>query len=135
MSSTYPDPENPRCILGRSEVERRGEYFKLLELDHSCCYPDLITLIKQCLNNIPDHRPATEVVLTRLCRIRTEVEGEYGACMSKLDIAKIRLLKEMKFKDKKIKELTQQEVLCIAFMLKSCIYACYRKGIRLSWRR
>ena len=39
-----------------------------------------------------------------------EVEGGYGSNLVKLDIHKVLLLKEMKMKDRRIEELTQQQV-------------------------
>ena len=73
-------------------------------------HPVLVQLIKQCLHNAPAERPVTEEVLERLQRMRLEVEGGYGSSLVKLDINKVILLKEMKMKDRRIEELTQQQV-------------------------
>ena len=63
-------------------------------------------LVKECLNNDPDLRPTTDDLLTRLKRMREEVEGEYGYPV-KLDMARVKLAKEVKLKDR---QLTQQQV-------------------------
>ncbi len=66
--------------------------------------------MKRCLHNDPQKRPSTEELLTSLHGMREEVEGEYGGGAVKLDLAKVRLAKEMKDKDRKIEELTQNQV-------------------------
>ena len=65
----------------------------------------LVQLVKQCLHNVPEERPITEEVLERLQRIKTEVEGVYGGSFVKLDISRVLLAKEMKMKDRKLKEM------------------------------
>ena len=66
-------------------------------------------LVKECLHNSPDQRPTTDDLLARLQRMREEVEGEYGGSV-KLDMVRVRLAKEVKIKDRRIEELTQQQV-------------------------
>ncbi len=66
--------------------------------------------MKQCLQNDPEKRPSTEKLLTSLHGMRMEVEGEYGGGALKLDLAKVKLAKEIKDKDKKIEELAEQQV-------------------------
>ena len=72
-------------------------------------YPDLVTLVKQCLQNIQDQRPSTDELLATLQRMKVEVEGEYGGPM-RLDMVRVRLAKEVKLKDRRIGELTQLQV-------------------------
>ena len=72
-------------------------------------YPDLVQLVKQCLQNIPDQRPSTDELLATLQRMKVEVEGEYGGPM-RLDMVRVRLAKEVKLKDRRIGELTQLQV-------------------------
>lgn len=62
---TYPDPKSHR-ILVHSEVERRGEYIKLLEAVIGTTQPDLVTLVKECLHNNNDYRPSAREVLAIL---------------------------------------------------------------------
>ncbi len=113
LPSTYLNPDNDQDIKARSEVERRGVYIELLE-SISANHPALVELVKQCLHNNPRERPSTEELLTRLQGIRVEVEGEHGSCHPiRLDMVRLRLSKEMKEKDRRIEELTQQQVWCV----------------------
>ena len=109
LPSTYPNPDNPGQVLGRTEVERREQYIDQLE---SFClkHPNLIQLVKQCLNNVPNERPNTDQLLTTLQRMKVEVEGEYGCNPIRLDMVRVRLAKEVKVKERRIVELTQQQV-------------------------
>ena len=109
LPSTYINPDNPEEIRGRSELECRGRYIGLLEAQIISNHPALVALIKECLNNAPDRRPTTNNLLARLQRMREEVEGEYGGPV-KLDMVRVRLAKEVKRKDRRIEELTQQQV-------------------------
>ena len=72
-------------------------------------HPALVELVKECLHNSPDQRPTTDDLLARLQRMKEEVEGEYGGSV-KLDMVRVRLAKEVKIKDRRIEELTQQQV-------------------------
>ena len=111
LTSTYYNPSNREVILARTEVERRGRYIALLEAPAriGVLYPDLVQLVKQCLQNIPDQRPSTDELLATLQRMKVEVEGEYGGPM-RLDMVRVRLAKEVKLKDRRIGELTQLQV-------------------------
>ena len=104
------NPDNTRQIYARSELERRGECIEILEHRIDMEHPTLVQLVKQCLHNAPVERPATDEVLDRLQRMKVEVEGEYGENVAKLDYGRLRLAKEMKMKDRRIEELTQQQV-------------------------
>ena len=90
--------------------------------------------MKQCLQNNPRERPSTEQLLTRLQGVRGEVEGEYGGGAIKLDLARVRLAKEVKEKDRMIEELTEQQVcLPITPSRLRCIVI-FGIFIRLDWR-
>ena len=84
-------------------MERRGVYIESLESKINADHPALVELVKQCLHNDPRERPSTEELLTRLQRMRVEVEGNYGGGVVKLDMARVRLAK-------KVEDLTQQQV-------------------------
>ena len=71
--------------------------------------PNLVLLMKLCLQDIPDQRPSTDELLTTLQRMKVEVEGEYGGPV-KLDMVRVRLAKEVKSKDTQIKELVHHQV-------------------------
>ena len=73
-------------------------------------YPNLVLLVKQCLQDIPDQRPSTDELLATLQRMKVEVEGEYGGSPIRLDMVRVRLAKEVKTKDTQIGELMQQQV-------------------------
>ena len=94
------------AIRARTELERRETYIELLEAHIGAVRPAvaLVQLVKQCLHNIPEQRPSTEELLTRLQGMRGQVEGEYGGPI-KLDLVRVRLAKEMKEKDRRIEEL------------------------------
>jgi len=102
LPSTYPNPDNLSEVKGRTEVERRGEYIELLE---SKLIPTgLVELVKLCLHNVPSERPNTEDLLTRLQAMRVEVEGDYGVSPIRLDMVRVRLVKELREKDRRIAE-------------------------------
>ena len=88
---------------------------ELLDSKIGSDHPALVELVKQCLHNDPRERPSTEKLLTGLQGMRVEVEGEYGSGSLKLDLARVRLTKEVKENDKKIKELTLQLVCTASF--------------------
>ena len=73
-------------------------------------HPALIQLVKQCLHNVPNQRPGTDELLAALQRMKVEVEGEYGGSPIRLDMVRVRLAKEVKLNEKRIRELTQQQV-------------------------
>ena len=109
LPCTYTNPDNPNEVRGRSELECRGKYIDMLEGEINLKHPALVELVKECLHNAPDLRPTTDDLLARLQRMREEVEGEYGGPV-KLDMVRVRLAKEVKIKDRRIEELTQQQV-------------------------
>ena len=86
-------------------MERRGEYIELLEKQLDWLHPALVQLIKQCLHNTPERRPATDQVLSSLQRLKVEVDGLYGGNLVKLDVGRVLLAKDIKMKDKTINEL------------------------------
>ena len=79
VEHTYPDPNNPRQLLARSEVDRRGSYFERLErkLQESPSYP-LVGVVKQCLENIPEERPTAEQLARVLEGLKGDIEGPCG---------------------------------------------------------
>lgn len=71
-------------------------------------HPTLTQLIAQSLHNIPDQRPTAEDLLVALQRMKEEVDGEYGGRAIKVDMEKVKLTREVKVKERRIKELEQQ---------------------------
>ena len=54
-------------LVGRSEVERRGEYIEIMigGLNGDADHP-LVVLVKECLANEPEKRPTAEEIVQRL---------------------------------------------------------------------
>ena len=59
--------DGTKKLLGRSEVEKRKEYFDMLRNDQYC---PIIALMQKCLNDIPDERPSASEVVCELNQIR-----------------------------------------------------------------
>ena len=108
LPHTYPNPDNPSDDWkSRTELERREKYITDLEAVGRF-FPSLVRLIKQCLLNAPDKRPSTDELLTRLKKMRSEMEGAQGGSPMNLDImVRVRMAKEMKVKDRQIEKLTE----------------------------
>ena len=106
LSATHTDPDHPGRLIARTEVERREIYMTKLEHQFNWCHPVLVQLVSQCLHNTPQTRPSSEEVLGRLRALKMEVEQVYGGSMGKqINIANVLMVKEMKMKDKRIREL------------------------------
>ena len=110
LEHTYPDPSNPRQLLARSEVDRRGNYFEYLErkLQENAGYP-LVGVIKQCLENTPTERPTAEQLVRMLEDLKGDIEEPYG------DLAVVEAVRQMKTavvlkkSRKNVDELTAKE--------------------------
>ena len=111
MEHTYPDPNNPRQLVGRSEVDRRGTYFDYLEIElrRSVGYP-LMDVIKQSLENIPEERPTAEQLVRVLEGLKEDIEGPCGE-LTTMDAARqVKTALVLKKKSKvKVDELTARE--------------------------
>ena len=67
LPSTYPDPDRPGAVRGRTEVERREKYFEIAEGSSKTDENQrLIKLSQHCLQNDPGSRPKALVVLEEL---------------------------------------------------------------------
>ena len=100
LAPTYCDPQTNQ-IKGRSEVERRAEYirmldFKLKEQKHS-----LTTLIKGCLENVASKRPTAKQALEKLGDMRAAVHDPYDS------LNRLQLRKCLKEKEKEAQQLPQ----------------------------
>ena len=109
IESTYPDPQNPDIVLGRSEIERRREYIVQLEkelLDGE--HHPLTLMVKQCLQNAPSRRPTAEQLVLALEGIKSDIEGPYGN-LAKLDaVRKVTMMKELLVRDAEVKVKTNE---------------------------
>ena len=65
LRHTYPDPENRRRLIARSEVERRRDYVTPLRRQLGERHP-LVQLVEQCLDDDPEFRPTAEMLLQQL---------------------------------------------------------------------
>ena len=111
LEPNYPEPNNPRQLLARSEVDRRGNYFERLErkLQESAGYP-LVGVVKQCLENVPEERPTVEQLVTVLEGMRGDIEGGYGELATVDAVRQVRTMKALKSRsDDKINELTAKD--------------------------
>ena len=92
LEPNYTDPENPDRLVGRSEVERREQYFQLLDrriVDgqrHPC-----VQLTKECLHNSPSRRPTAEQLVATLERMRADIEGPCGTVARADAVRQVRL--------------------------------------------
>ena len=87
----YRDPRDPRRLIGRTEVQRRDEYIKLLHKQLGEQHP-LVLLVKQCLDDEPSERPSAQELLQQLEDIkRTQIADPYQH-LTKLEA--MRMLKE-----------------------------------------
>ena len=109
LESTYPDPNNPEVVLGRSEVERQREYIDQLEKElRGGEHHPLTQLVKQCLQNAPSRRPTTEQLMTSLDGARDTIEGPYGK-FSKLDaVRQVAMTRELVGRDVQMREVTNE---------------------------
>jgi hypothetical protein len=112
LEHNYPDPNNPRQLLARSEVDRRGTYFERLEgeLDKwNAGYP-LVGVVKQCLENIPEERPTAEQLVRVLEGLKGDVEGTCGELTIVDAVRQVKTAMALKKKSKdKVDELTAKE--------------------------
>ena len=90
LQHTYRDPENPRHRLARTEVQRRGEYIKLLHQQLGEQHP-LVLLVKQCLEDEPSERPSAQELLQGLEGMGTQIRDPYQH-LNKLEA--MRMLRE-----------------------------------------
>ena len=91
LQYTYRDPENPRRLLGRTELQRREEYIKLLHKQLGEQHR-LVLLVKRCLDDEPSERPSAQELLQHLEDIkRTRIVDPYQH-LTKLEA--MRMLRE-----------------------------------------
>ena len=112
LEHTYPDPNNLRQLMGRSEVDHRGTYFEYLEGElhrGSAGYP-LVGVVKQCLENIPEERPTAEQLVRVLEGLKGDIEESYGE-LTTMDAARqVKTTMALKKKSQvKIDKLTAKE--------------------------
>ena len=110
LQSTYPDPDRPGMVLGRTEVERRTKYFDIAE-GGSKTDEDrrLIKMSQHCLQNDPSSRPKAEVILEELTYLEKSLANRRlngSAEIWKKD--KLQLVELLEEKQKEFDEQRQQ---------------------------
>lgn len=110
LESTYPDPDNPDSVLGRTEVERRKTYIDLLQNDvFGVVNHPLMLLVKQCLQNAPSRRPTTEELVTELHGMKADIEGPCGAVARADAVRQVVMMREIIKRDSAV-ELKMREL-------------------------
>ena len=108
LEHTFPDPEDPNRLTGRSEVERRVTYFQQLEESLHRRYHSLIQLIRNCLHNTPSRRPIAEQLCSVLEEMKGIIEGPYEE-FSKLDaMRQVATAKALKKRESEVKKMTDE---------------------------
>ena len=110
LEPNYPDPNNPRQLLARSEADRRGNYFEHLErkLKESAGYP-LVGVVKQCLENIPGERPTAENLVRVLEGLKGGIEGPCGELVVVDAVRQVKTTMALKKSRENIDELSAKE--------------------------
>ena len=120
LQHTYPDPNDPAKLIGRSEVDRREQYFNQLEdLLPARVKRPFFQLIKNCLCNSPPGRPTAEQLVTALVGMKSDIEGCYGNFTTIDAVRQVKTVKTMKrssdelvAKEEEILHLQQQLEVC-----------------------
>ena len=108
LEHTYPDPNNSRQLIGRSEVDRRGKYFERIERG-SAGYP-LVGVVKQCLENIPEERPTAEQLVRVLEGLKEDIEGTCGELTIVDAVRQVKTAMALKKRSREnVDELTAKE--------------------------
>jgi len=119
LPHNYADPENPDCLLARSEVERRRDYIQTLHGQLGEQHP-LVQVVHQCLHNTPSRQPSAAELLPRLEAVRVEMEGPYGSQLKKVDVVKVGMMKALREIGNLQEQMQQLEVgwLCVRLQMR-----------------
>ena len=118
--STYPDPCRPGSVIGRTEVERREKYFDIAE-GSSKTDDDrrLVKLCQHCLQNDPNSRPKSEVVLEELVYLDKSLASKRVNGLAeiwkkdKLELVEMVKEKQMEFEELRQHRLNAVSVCCL----------------------
>ena len=96
--------------MGRTEVERRGQYFETLEQTILCDrqYQQLVQLIKNCLHNTPSRRPSTDQLLHALKEMKAIVEGPYGEFARMDAVKQVAIMRALKVREEDVRVKTDE---------------------------
>ena len=122
---TYVDPNQPRHVIGRTEVERRSRYFEIAE-EKAKSEEDrrLIKLSQLCFQNDPRSRPNTKVVLEELLHIEQSQGPSKIAEIWKKD--KLELVMILEEKQREFDEQQQQKLYSVSRSVIIMVCACGR---------
>ena len=116
LSQMFPDPLAPTYvddndkIVGRSELERRGNYMQEVRRQFQEGHP-LIQMIQQCLKNKIRQRPTIQQVMRWLEEAKAEVEdGEYD--VTKLSLAQLLQSRNVHIQQQEVEIDQQQQQIC-----------------------
>ena len=114
LSQTFPKPlaaaymDARRRMVGRTELERRGEYVQQIQQQLREDHP-LIKMIQRCLSNLPQDRPTTQPVLDFLEQARAEV-NDSGYDVSKLALVQAlsQRMRQIEVKTRVIQQMSEK---------------------------
>ena len=95
LEPNYSDPDDSEHLLGRSEVERRGQYFEHIEQSMLGRQHPCVLMTKQCLHNSPSRRPTAEQLVATLEGMRADIEGPCGAVARADAVRQVVMMKEI----------------------------------------
>ena len=109
LEPTYTDPDDPRRLLGRTEVERRECYIEQLKRTflRGELHP-FVQLVKRCLKNEPHERPIAEELVTSLEEMKAEIEGPYGDIAKADAVRQVVTMRALRKKETEVREKTAE---------------------------
>ena len=90
--------------MGRSEVERRQEYFDQLQQKLQGGQHPFVQFTKDCLHTLPSKRPTAEELVTLLKRMKADIEGPYGELAKFEAVKQVMTTKIFKMKDAEVRK-------------------------------
>ena len=108
MEHNFADSDSPGRLVGRTEVQRRQQYFD--QVEGNVQLAQLVQLIKTCLHNDPSQRPTAEQLVTRLERMKGDIEGPCGMLATVDAVRQVMTAMALKEKsEEKLDELAAKE--------------------------
>lgn len=109
LEHNYADPDSPGRLVGRTEVERRRQYFAQLE-GNTIQLAQLVQLTRNCLHNDPSRRPTAERLVSELERMKGDIEGPCGKLATVDAVRQVMTAMALKEKsEEKLDELAAKE--------------------------
>ena len=108
LEPNYSDPDNSENLLGRSEVERRGQYFEHIEQSMLGGQHPCVLMTKQCLHNSPSRRPTAEQLVATLEGMRADIEDPCGPVARADAVRQVVMMKEIYDREAEVKKKTHE---------------------------